>query len=519
MGNERDGMAAETLRVGVRDRRVRRHPGLTPARARALNLRAVTRALAAAGIDHFVVRGLEVCATVVAVAEADRAAALPVLRALLDDTDGYARLVLPRPAQAREPAAPAELDRAALAQASVLRLTWYRADPTGALVCGDEYGCDVEFWRAEGADRLAAPRPNAVTRSVAADEPPVDAGDELFGEFPLGDPERWRTRAVFLRPLADDLRFPVDAVYTWVDGGDPDWQRRRAGQRGDVYHAEADSDARYLNRDELRWSLRSINLFAPWLRTVYLVTDGQVPGWLDRSDPRIRVVDHRDVFRDPSVLPVFNSCAIESQLHHIDGLSEQFLYLNDDVFLGRPLSPRAFFHPGGMSKFFPSPYRVPPEPPRPGDSPVDTMIKNHSALLRRRFGVELTATTLHTPHALRRSVLAELEREFPDEHRATAASRFRAPENLSVTYSLHHQYAQLTGRATAEQARAGYLTLGAPDLAPVLARVLARRDWDFFCLNDTHSVSTELAVQNAVLRPFLEAYFPVPGPFEKDPAG
>ena len=41
------------------------------------------------------------------------------------------------------------------------------------------------------------------------------------------------------------------------------------------------------------------------------------------------------------VLPTHNSHAVESQLHHIPGIAEHFLYSNDDMFFGRPLQPVA----------------------------------------------------------------------------------------------------------------------------------------------------------------------------------
>ena len=66
------------------------------------------------------------------------------------------------------------------------------------------------------------------------------------------------------------------------------------------------------------------------------------------------MVPHREIFGDTGRLPTFNSQAIESRLHRIPGLAEHFLYLNDDVFLGRPVPPEMFFTPGGLTRFFPS---------------------------------------------------------------------------------------------------------------------------------------------------------------------
>lgn len=308
-------------------------------------------------------------------------------------------------------------------------------------------------------------------------------------------------------------------MYTWVDGHDPEWARRRATCAGQAYHEEADNAARYLNRDELRYSLRSLDQYAPWVRTVYLVTDGQVPSWLNAGMPGIRVVSHKEIFDDPSLLPTFNSHAIESQLHHIDGLSEHFLYFNDDVFLGRPVVPQDFFLANGLTRFFPSPVLIPPGEPTESDVPVAAAGKNSRALVEATFGTVISQKMKHTPHALRRSVLYELETRFPAEHHATAGHRFRSLDDVSFVSSLHHYYAFHTARAVPAQVRYAYLDVSHPALATRLETLLARRDKQVFCLNDTVSGDQELDTQQTLLTTFLETYFPVPGPYELDRPG
>lgn len=99
---------------------------------------------------------------------------------------------------------------------------------------------------------------------------------------------------------------------------------------------------RYRDNDELRYSLRSLFKYAPWIRRIHLVTNGQVPYWLDISHPRINVVTHAEIFPNPDHLPVFSSPAIEVHLHRIPGLSRRFVYFNDDVMLGAPVWPDDF---------------------------------------------------------------------------------------------------------------------------------------------------------------------------------
>ncbi|KAJ4439262.1 hypothetical protein ANN_07382 [Periplaneta americana] len=102
------------------------------------------------------------------------------------------------------------------------------------------------------------------------------------------------------------------------------------------------SPSRFEDKEELRYSLRSLERFAPWVRHVYLVTNGQIPYWLDLENPRLTIITHDMIFPDPSHLPTFSSPAIESHLHRISGLSRKFLYLNDDVMFGKEVWPDDF---------------------------------------------------------------------------------------------------------------------------------------------------------------------------------
>lgn len=110
----------------------------------------------------------------------------------------------------------------------------------------------------------------------------------------------------------------------------------------DITEDNLSSMNRYRDNDELRYSVRSLFKYAPWIRYVHFVTNGQVPAWLDTEHPRVRVVSHSDIFLNQSHLPVFSSPAIEVHLHRIPGISNRFIYLNDDVFFGSDTWPDDF---------------------------------------------------------------------------------------------------------------------------------------------------------------------------------
>ncbi|MGW7411411.1 stealth family protein [Streptomyces sp. NPDC054863] len=519
-----DGSGGVVLAFDGRPRIAFVEERLSPQTARRANLATVTAALEGAGIDYFCVRGQERGqeksgvpenrGTTVAVAARDRARTLDALQELCRTLPGYfgahgedGRRTVPayRPAGWKR-----------YAGAKSLHLFWYRTEASQRLVLGPEFGCDIEFWKQDG-DRLTAPRRNAITESVPVDGDSVEVPVATFAA-PFGtrdaSPVTVRTRPEFGALTPHDITFPVDVVYTWVDGSDPAWIERRAGVTGSAYHEEAANAARYANHDELRYSLRSLEMYAPWVRTVYLVTDDQTPAWLDTSQPGIEVVSHREMFSDPSVLPTFNSHAIESQLHRIEGLSEHFLYFNDDVFLGAEASPRDFFFANGLTKFFPSPALVPLGPPSADDVPVSVAGKNNRALIEERFGTTPVGKMRHVPHALSRSVLAEIEEEFPEQHRATAAQRFRSSEDIAIPSSLAHYYAFHTRRALPDDIEYAYIDVSLPNAANRLDRLLLSRDKSVFCLNDTLSTEDDFDRSAALLRPFLQTYFPVPSRYE-----
>ncbi|OTF76611.1 hypothetical protein BLA29_004924, partial [Euroglyphus maynei] len=94
---------------------------------------------------------------------------------------------------------------------------------------------------------------------------------------------------------------------------------------------------RFFDNDELRYSLRSLHQYAPWIRYIYIVTNGQIPRWLNLEHPKIRIITHQEIFVNQTHLPTFSSSAIESHIHRIENLSKYFLYFNDDIILAKPI--------------------------------------------------------------------------------------------------------------------------------------------------------------------------------------
>jgi len=500
---------------------------MLPAEAAQANLDFVCTVLENAQIEYFRVRSRTHTQNAVAVRDDQRHRAVAALRAALRAEPGYAAPVDRRGMSSGKQLS--TLRRAtwrAAARTPVLRLWHYHVVTDRTLAHGPEFACDLEFWQVRANERLRAAQPNRVVGVVPGVYEPVVLPNSSFTDF---RPHRattqercYPTHPLFDGELIDDITFPIDIVYTWVNGADTEWCSRRDTALGGVdptvrLSDQATNDARFMSRDELRYSLRSVAAFAPWVRRIYLVTDRQTPAWLNVDDERLVIVDHTEIFRDKEALPVFNSHAIESQLHHIEGLSEHFVYFNDDVFLGRPVAPSFFFHSNGIARFFPSKALLPMGPRRPEDTPVAASGKNNRALIEALTGKNITAKMRHVPHAMRRSVLAEIEERYSDLVTATAAHKFRHPDDLAIASSLVHYYGYATGRAVPSDLDYDYVDLAQPSSPRRLNRFLAERKFEVFCLNDTTSEPAEFARQTAMINWFLEGYFPVPSPFELTP--
>ena len=137
----------------------------------------------------------------------------------------------------------------------------------------------------------------------------------------------------------------IDFVITWVDNSDPKWR-----EEFEYYSAK---ETRYINTDmcryrdwdTLRYWFRGIEKFAPWVNKIYFVTYGHLPKWLNTDNPKLVIVKHEN-FIPHAYLPTFNSNVIEYFFYQINGLSERFVYFNDDTFLIDYVSPERFFKKG-----------------------------------------------------------------------------------------------------------------------------------------------------------------------------
>lgn len=135
----------------------------------------------------------------------------------------------------------------------------------------------------------------------------------------------------------------IDFVITWVDGSDKAWREEKA--KYDGTGVVDDHDERYRDWEFLKYWFRGVEKFAPWVRKIHFVTWGHLPEWLNTENEKLHIVRHED-YIPKEYLPVFNSNVLEIYMNRIPGLSEKFVYFNDDFFLINKTEPELFFKNG-----------------------------------------------------------------------------------------------------------------------------------------------------------------------------
>ncbi|MBY0529491.1 MAG: stealth family protein [Rhabdochlamydiaceae bacterium] len=314
---------------------------------------------------------------------------------------------------------------------------------------------------------------------------------------------------------------PIDIVYLWVDGSDPEWFAIKSHyQRALTPQSAPTQDAHTINRfcdnEELRYSLRSILKYAPFFNHIYIVTMNQIPKWL-KPHPDITIVDHTEIFLNQHDLPTFNSQALECNLHRIPNLKEHFIYFNDDVLLGRRVSPFDFFTLDGKVKVLFESSLSPSGPPNDNETTYRTAWRNTNALLDMFYIQEPRYRLCHAPFALKKSYIEATEEEFPFIFSSNSSHKFRCKEDYNVTNGLFQYHWLYHDKVEKGDLSNLMVTLRADEWIIRTKRAIARLKSEHphtFCLQDNMDEKSD--VTKRMLRELLESWYPEPAPWEKE---
>jgi hypothetical protein len=315
------------------------------------------------------------------------------------------------------------------------------------------------------------------------------------------------------------MRENIDLVYTWVDDRFPGYREQLER------HAQTASDLNpnrtRENLDLLRFSLRSVEKFAPWIGRIHIVTcRPQTPSWLDIEHPRIRVVHHDEIL-DAQLLPTFNSFAIVSQLHRLPAVSRRFLYLEDDILFLNTVSMSDFAAQDGRIKVYHRSKQTPTlDAAKARNSSAWNMaLANVNAALDQSYGSAQRSYVNYVPLLIDIEHWKNMMARWPALFDKTVVSRFRDRSNIAPEY-LYPHYLEAEGLGetmspSVTRRRSQYA--GLENFLPLTAFRLMKADLfrPKFCnLNDNFGTNPNSLVERMV-RGFLAKWFPVPSAFER----
>lgn len=344
---------------------------------------------------------------------------------------------------------------------------------------------------------------------------------------------------------AEVMKEPVDFVVTWVDGSDPEWraQKEEYERKNGIFRSSRNNgEERYRDWDIFRYWFRAVEAYAPWVRTVYLVTCGHTPEWLNLSAPKLKVIRHSD-YIPAEDLPTFNSVAIELNFHRIRELSEHFVYFNDDVFLMRPCRPEDFFREGMPNHCaVATPLRNPDNATfyhhqftalgainRVFGGHVGEIVSAHpEKWFSRKYGNEMLynkyAAQLdflpgmffsHLAVPMKKSTFEKVWAEFPDLLRETSSHRFRKAED--VMHQIMSMWEIMNGDFyPASMEHYGTVFSSPGSQIDALLEAVGGKKHLSICINDSEYVSHEEYLKiRKVIREKMEEVFPEKSSFEK----
>lgn len=297
------------------------------------------------------------------------------------------------------------------------------------------------------------------------------------------------------------IAYRMDAVITYVNGNDPVWKTDY-----EKYTNVPVMQKRFRDWGTLRYLLRGIEFRMPFIRNVYLVVshDSQVPEWVDREN--LNIVLHKDIIPE-EYLPTFNCNPIEMHLHRIEGLDEEYLYFNDDMFPVGDCRPTDFFRDGKAVIGY---YRH-----LFASGMYKKICRNSDRLARQALGMKPSCFFTRPQHIcspMLKSVCEELYDMVGPEIRETSLTRTRTEENLNQYLFL--DYMNYKGLVIREKIsnRHFSVSVASPDR---LKSFLQAPDRNLVCINDVHLKESRYEMLRAAIHEAFETALPCKSKYEK----
>lgn len=291
----------------------------------------------------------------------------------------------------------------------------------------------------------------------------------------------------------------MDIVITYVDGRDPVWQKDYEKYTNKPLLAK-----RFRDWGTLRYLMRGIEVNMPFVRNLYLVVshESQVPKWVDKNV--VKVVLHKDFIPEEHA-PTFNSTTLGLHLHRIEGLSDEYIYFNDDIFPLKECRREDFFRKGkvriGISRHM----------------LAHSMYKQHckqsNQLARRFLGKGSSLFYIRAQHCCIPILRGECEKIYESLHQEIEQSLTRVRSEKNLNMSLYMSYLYYTGKVTPHRIPCKHISLGATSLKRLTSSILTPSQ-PLVCINDVQMSEERFEELREVILSAFEKRFPQKSRFE-----
>ena len=329
----------------------------------------------------------------------------------------------------------------------------------------------------------------------------------------------------------------IDFVVTWVDGADKVWYQKKQEYQQIVNPSKKlNSASRYRDYEIFKYWFRAVEVYAPWVNNIFLITDNQIPSWLDTTNTKLTCVSHTD-YIDQQFLPTFNSNVIELSIANIKKLSEHFVLFNDDIFLNAPVEPTDFFINGLPRETYAESPIVSTEGSGAHIMVNDMQIintefdkrkfykQNFTKVFNYKVGKKLLRTlalapsnkfvgmwNTHLSASFKKSTFKNVWGKYPDELTSTLSHKFRTPMDLNHWLMRYWQLA--SGQFEIQSPKWGHFYQLSDTSMNEIEKELDKETHKVICLNDTDDVKNFEQTKQSLISLFEEK-LPNKSSFEK----
>lgn len=328
----------------------------------------------------------------------------------------------------------------------------------------------------------------------------------------------------------------IDFVVTWVNQNDEEWLNKKKRYENDNLKGD-NTVQRYRDWGLFKYWFRCVEKNAPWVNRIFLITDKQVPAWINLDNKKIKIINHEEIL-EREKLPTFNSNAIEFGIGNIKELSEYFVYFNDDVFITRKIKPKDFFKNGNPVDNFGLNII------RSYDGEIGESVLNDMKIVNRiipkknlktstkikmfspKNGPLLIKTLLlapfnhfcafydsHSAIAFRKSFFLNIQKKFSAEVEKTQDNRFRQKDDISI-WVIRYLYEALGEFAVRNNLHFSKYMEPTSDNIRIIEKMVKNPKYKLLCINDSQRCNSNIEENSKLIKKAFEARYSEKSSFE-----